>query len=52
MTDKETIQYLWTHKTQDHPWLSGEELLFDRAEVDDLVGILAEGVESLEKDLA
>jgi putrescine aminotransferase len=32
MTDAETIQYLWTHKTQDHPWLSDEELLIDRAE--------------------
>ena len=31
-TDAETIRYLWTHKTQDHPWLSDEELLIDRAE--------------------
>jgi adenosylmethionine-8-amino-7-oxononanoate aminotransferase len=31
-TDAETIKYLWTHKTQDHPWLSDEELLIDRAE--------------------
>jgi adenosylmethionine-8-amino-7-oxononanoate aminotransferase len=31
-TDAETIQYLWTHKTQDHPWLSDEELVIDRAE--------------------
>jgi len=32
MTDAETINYLWTHKTQDHPWLSDEELVIDRAE--------------------
>ena len=32
MTDAETIRYLWTHKTQDHPWLGDEELLIDRAE--------------------
>ncbi len=32
MTDRETIRYLWTHKTQDHPWLSDEELVIDRAE--------------------
>lgn len=32
MTDAETIGYLWTHRTQDHPWLSDEELLIDRAE--------------------
>jgi putrescine aminotransferase len=32
MTDGEMIRYLWTHKTQDHPWLSDEELLIDRAE--------------------
>ncbi len=32
MTDAEMIRYLWTHKTQDHPWLSDEELLIDRAE--------------------
>jgi adenosylmethionine-8-amino-7-oxononanoate aminotransferase len=32
MTDAETIRYLWTHKTQDHPWLSDEELVIDRAE--------------------
>jgi putrescine aminotransferase len=32
MIDAETIRYLWTHKTQDHPWLSDEELLIDRAE--------------------
>jgi putrescine---pyruvate transaminase len=31
-TDAATIRYLWTHKTQDHPWLSDEELLIDRAE--------------------
>jgi adenosylmethionine-8-amino-7-oxononanoate aminotransferase len=32
MTDRETIQHLWTHKTQDHPWLTDEELLIDRGE--------------------
>jgi adenosylmethionine-8-amino-7-oxononanoate aminotransferase len=32
MTDAETIQYLWTHKTQDHPWLADEELVIDRGE--------------------
>jgi adenosylmethionine-8-amino-7-oxononanoate aminotransferase len=32
MTDAETINFLWTHKTQDHPWLSDEELVIDRAE--------------------
>jgi adenosylmethionine-8-amino-7-oxononanoate aminotransferase len=31
-TDAATIRYLWTHKTQDHPWLTDEELLIDRAE--------------------
>jgi putrescine---pyruvate transaminase len=32
MIDGETIRHLWTHKTQDHPWLSDEELVIDRAE--------------------
>jgi putrescine aminotransferase len=32
MTDAELIRHLWTHRTQDHPWLSDEELLIDRAE--------------------
>ncbi len=32
MADAETIKYLWTHKTQDHPFLSDEELVIDRAE--------------------
>ncbi|MBI2203484.1 MAG: aspartate aminotransferase family protein [Candidatus Rokubacteria bacterium] len=32
MNDAEKIRHLWTHKTQDHPWLSDEELLIDRAE--------------------
>jgi adenosylmethionine-8-amino-7-oxononanoate aminotransferase len=32
VTDAETIRHLWTHKTQDHPWLSDEELVIDRAE--------------------
>jgi putrescine aminotransferase len=32
MIDRETIRHLWTHKTQDHPWLADEELVIDRAE--------------------
>ena len=32
MTDAEAIRHLWTHKTQDHPFLSDEELVIDRAE--------------------
>jgi adenosylmethionine-8-amino-7-oxononanoate aminotransferase len=32
MIDSETIRHLWTHKTQDHPWLGDEELVIDRAE--------------------
>jgi putrescine---pyruvate transaminase len=32
MTDAKTIRHLWTHKTQDHPWLSDDELVIDRAE--------------------
>jgi adenosylmethionine-8-amino-7-oxononanoate aminotransferase len=32
MLDSETIRHLWTHKTQDHPWLPDEELVIDRAE--------------------
>jgi adenosylmethionine-8-amino-7-oxononanoate aminotransferase len=32
MTGADTIQYLWTHKTQDHPWLTDEELVIDRGE--------------------
>jgi adenosylmethionine-8-amino-7-oxononanoate aminotransferase len=32
MIDSETIRHLWTHKTQDHPWLADEELVLDRAE--------------------
>jgi adenosylmethionine-8-amino-7-oxononanoate aminotransferase len=31
-TDGDTINYLWTHKTQNHAWLSDEELVIDRAE--------------------
>jgi len=31
-TDPEAIKHLWTHKTQDHPFLSDEELVIDRAE--------------------
>lgn len=27
-----TLEYLWTLKTQDHPWLSDEDLVVDRAE--------------------
>ena len=32
MIDGRTIEHLWTHKTQDHPWLTDEELVIDRAE--------------------
>jgi adenosylmethionine-8-amino-7-oxononanoate aminotransferase len=32
MTDADTIRHLWTHKTQDHPWLRDEDLVIDRAE--------------------
>jgi adenosylmethionine-8-amino-7-oxononanoate aminotransferase len=32
MNDTEMIGYLWTHRTQDHPWLGDDELLIDRAE--------------------
>jgi len=32
MNDAEMIGHLWTHRTQDHPWLADEELLVDRAE--------------------
>src|SRR5205814_9937202 len=32
MIDSERIMHLWTHKTQDHAWLSDEELLIDRGE--------------------
>ncbi len=32
MIDAATINYLWTHRTQDHPWLADEELVIDRAE--------------------
>lgn len=32
MKDTDAVRYLWTHKTQDHPWLSDEELVVDRAE--------------------
>ncbi len=32
MIDSETIGYLWTHKTQDHPWLADEELVIERGE--------------------
>ena len=31
-TSGEAIRHLWTHKTQDHPWLPDEELVIDRAE--------------------
>ena len=31
-TNADAIRHLWTHKTQDHPWLSDEELVIDRAE--------------------
>mgnify|MGYP001620032736 FL=1 len=31
-TNADAIRHLWTHKTQDHPWLDDEELVIDRAE--------------------
>jgi putrescine---pyruvate transaminase len=31
-TNGESIKHLWTHKTQDHPWLADEELVIDHAE--------------------
>ncbi|MEX2147646.1 MAG: aminotransferase class III-fold pyridoxal phosphate-dependent enzyme, partial [Candidatus Rokuibacteriota bacterium] len=31
-TNAGDIKHLWTHKTQDHPWLSDEELVVDHAE--------------------
>src|SRR6058998_4322750 len=31
-TSGDAIRHLWTHKTQDHPWLPDEELVIDRAE--------------------
>src|SRR5213594_2200284 len=31
-TRAEAIRHLWTHKTQDHPWLADEQLVIDRAE--------------------
>jgi adenosylmethionine-8-amino-7-oxononanoate aminotransferase len=31
-TRADAIRHLWTHKTQDHPWLPDEELVIDRAE--------------------
>jgi adenosylmethionine-8-amino-7-oxononanoate aminotransferase len=32
MIGADTIRHLWTHKTQDHPWLPDEELVIDRGE--------------------
>jgi adenosylmethionine-8-amino-7-oxononanoate aminotransferase len=32
MSEADRINYLWTHRTQDHAWLDDEELLVDRAE--------------------
>jgi adenosylmethionine-8-amino-7-oxononanoate aminotransferase len=32
MADARTIEHLWTHKTQDHPWLADEDLVIDRGE--------------------
>ena len=32
MTNADAIRHLWTHRTQDHPWLSDEELVIDHAE--------------------
>ncbi|MBM4442778.1 MAG: aminotransferase class III-fold pyridoxal phosphate-dependent enzyme, partial [Candidatus Rokubacteria bacterium] len=31
-TNASDIRHLWTHKTQDHPWLKDEELVIDRGE--------------------
>jgi putrescine aminotransferase len=31
-TDAQAIRHLWTHKTQDHPFLSDQELVVDRGE--------------------
>jgi len=31
-TSAEAIRHLWTHKTQDHPWLADEELVVERGE--------------------
>jgi putrescine aminotransferase len=31
-TPADAIRHLWTHKTQDHPWLPDEDLVIDRAE--------------------
>ena len=31
-TSASAINHLWTHRTQDHPWLSDEELVIDRGE--------------------
>ena len=32
ITSPAAIRHLWTHKTQDHPWLPDEALVVDRAE--------------------
>src|SRR5215467_12103666 len=32
ITDPAAIRHLWTHKTQDHPWLPDEALVVDHAE--------------------
>jgi len=32
MTDTDKIKHLWTHKTQDHPFLPDEELVIERGE--------------------
>ena len=32
MPDARSIENLWTHKTQDHPWLPDEDLVIDHAE--------------------
>src|SRR5262249_39972438 len=31
-TTAQDIRHLWTHRTQDHPWLADEELVVERAE--------------------
>ena len=32
VTSRDAIRHLWTHKTQDHPWLADEDLVIERAE--------------------
>jgi hypothetical protein len=30
VTNRDAIRHLWTHKTQDHPWLADEDLVIER----------------------